>query len=318
MLLPPPLHHLQAAALRALGRLALLSESLSQRAVALAEAALGGGTGGGGSNAATEVQAAAVALLADAIEAFPNLYSDRLLLIGRLMTPDAQPPAAQEQPANGPAESGRAGGADSASETAASQQQLEQAGPNGDRHAQQEQQAQQVVTAASASLFPEQREQLARAAAASYCRLLLRNKLKLQGMLGPLGSALAAASPPVAALVQHALRQMLGAAAPKERARLCMALFHQTPPGCRVALAQVRPGASGGGWDRVCKDWKRFTHAWQFAVQRAPGPLDDENQIWVAAESARFLLNFLMPAHPHPTQTRLLWTLPAACCQQQS
>lgn len=239
---------LQAAALRALGRLALLSEPLSERAVALAEAALAGGSSR--SSAGTEVQAAAVALLADAIEAFPNAYSDRLLLIGRLMAPAVQPAAAAadvEATEGGPAGSG---GADAADDHPASQQQQDQ-----EQQAQQEEKgseeaaqpaakqaapARPAATATAPALSPEQREQLARVAAASYCRLLLRNKLKLQGMLGPLGSALSAASPPVAALVQHALRQMLGAAAPKEQARLCMALFHQTPPSCRVALAQVR------------------------------------------------------------------------------
>ena len=83
-----------------------------------------------------------------------------------------------------------------------------------------------------------------RAAAAAYCRLLLSNKLKLQGVLGPVGAALAGGSPQVAAVVRHALRQMLaaGAAAPRERARLCMDLFHQTPLSCRMQLAEV------GGW----------------------------------------------------------------------
>jgi len=235
--------NLQAAALCALDRLALLSEPLSQRAVALAEAALCGSSGSScsGGSAAPEVQAAAVALLADAIEAFPNRYSDRLLLIGWLMAPAGQaaggPAVLVEEQVSGPAESSGAGGVEAAREPAAGSEQQQDIG------AQQAQQAQQpadgIHHAAHQTLSPEQQEQLSRASAAAYCRLLLRNKLKLHGMLGPLGCALAAASPPVVALVQHALRQMLGAAAPKERARLCMALFHQTPPGCRVALAQV-------------------------------------------------------------------------------
>ena len=181
----------QAAALRALGLLAVLSESLSRTAVEAAEAGLTGGGAAGG--AAAEVQLAAVAVLEAAISAFPNAYSDRLSLIGQRMAPPCggeqapQPPAA----APSPAEQG-------------------------------------------------QGERVARAAAAAYCRLLLRNKLKLQGQLGPVGSALVAGSAPVAALARHALRQLLGSAPPKDRARLALALFHQTPPGRRAALAQVR------------------------------------------------------------------------------
>ncbi|PRW50755.1 NRT1 PTR FAMILY -like [Chlorella sorokiniana] len=233
----------QAAALRALGRLALLSEPLSQRAVALAEEALSSGSGRTG----MEVQAAAVALLADAIEAFPNQYSSRLLLIGRLMVPGAEPAAAGGmEPAGGPAESSGTGSADAASELAATPQQAQQDQESSDGPAAEPTVATSRQAPAAAVLTPEQQEPLAQAAAAAYCRLLLRNKLKLQGMLGPLGSALASASPTVAALVQHALRQMLGAAAPKERARLCMALFHQTPPDCRVALAQALVDPSRG------------------------------------------------------------------------
>lgn len=153
-----------------------------------------------------------MAVLANAINAFPNLYSNRLLLIGQAMAPSAEaagsapfPAAAGPDPSRSPTPGQLAGDADG------------------------------TDPAASAPLC------LAQAAAAAYYGLLLRNKLKLQGMLGPLGSALAASPGPVAAVVSHALRQLLGSAPPKERARLCMALFHQTPLGCRCRLAQVGP-----------------------------------------------------------------------------
>lgn len=236
----------QAAALRALGLLALLSEPLSQQAVAAAEAALLGTSGGGSGSSSTEVQAAAVALLADAIEAFPNRYSDRLLLIGRLMAPAAAELGSGTAVEGTPAECSAEGSGAGAAEDGVAADEQAQLVANGDGPAQPaaRPEAPQACPAAPATGLPEQQEQLARAAAAAYCRLLLRNRLKLQGMLGPLGAALATALPPVAALVQHSLRQMLGAAAPKERARLCMALFHQTPLGCRAALAQVRLGSA--------------------------------------------------------------------------
>lgn len=206
---------LQAAALRALGRLALLSQPLSARAVALAERALQPSAGAGpGSRAATEVQQAAVSVLAEAISAFPNSHSDRLLLIGQLMVPLPGEP--------GPARAGGSAGSCEAAEGAAGE------GGDGDGSA--------------AARERQQQEQLARCAAAAYCRLLLHNRLKLQGMLGPVGVALARGAPPVAALVRHALRQLLLAGAPKERARLAMALFHQTPLACRLQLAEVRAG----------------------------------------------------------------------------
>lgn len=253
--------------------------------MALAETALADGSSC--SSAGTEVQAAAVALLADAIESFPNAYSDRLLLIGRLMAPAVQPaaPAADVQATDdGPAESSGAGAADGQAASQQQQEEQEQQEVTGSEEgsqpaAKQATQPRPAAAATTSALSPEQREQLARVAAASYCRLLLRNKLKLQGMLGPLGSALAAASPPVAALVQHALRQMLGAAAPKEQARLCMVLFHQTPPSCRIALAQVRLvcGQLGGaclgrkGWPPALLDSTSQLHAATFHV-RSPTP----------------------------------------------
>lgn len=182
----------------------MLSEPLSVRAVAAAQAGLAGGT--------AEVQLAAVAVLEAAISAFPNAFSDRLALIGQRMAPPCD--SAQMTAAAAAAEAGAATHTDAA------------------------QQGQ------------GQGERVARAAAAAYCRLLLLNKLKLQGQLGPVGCALVAGAAPVAALARHALRQLLGAAPPKERARLALALFHQTPLGRRTALAQVlwaacRPGCVG-------------------------------------------------------------------------
>ncbi|KAL4443283.1 hypothetical protein ABPG75_011020 [Micractinium tetrahymenae] len=205
----------QAAALRALGRLAVLSEPLCRSAVQLAERCLvpggrdeicEGSTGSSGPG--LEVQQAAVALLADSIDAFPNAFASKLPLVGRLMVPAAVPSAAQ-------------------------------AGASQDG----------CGAASAAAASAAQAEQLARSAAAAYCRLLLRNKLRLQdaGMLAPVGCALAGGSARVAALARHALRQLLLAAPPKDRARLSLDLFHQTPleRGWRRLLAEelVRPSS---------------------------------------------------------------------------
>lgn len=179
---------------------------MSCRAVQLAEAALKGGRSSGGGG--TEVQEAAVAVLAGAINAHPNLHSGHLLLIGQAMLAPAE--AGQEQPPAQPADSAAPAAAAAGAEPAL-------------QHAE------------------APRQQLPLAAAAAYCRLLLHNKLKLQGMLGCLGAALVASPGPVAAIVSRALRQLLGGAAPKERARLAMALFHQAPADCRRHLAQVAP-----------------------------------------------------------------------------
>lgn len=211
--------NLQAAALRALGRLAVLSEPLCCSAVQLAERCLcsspstRSGTAGigshscGASDSRAQVQQAAVSLLANAIDAHPNRFGGKLLLIGQLMVPDST----------------LAGGAATGSLPGAA--------------------------AAAAAPVPcskpaQPTEQLARVAAGAYCRLLLRNKLKLQdhGMLRPVGCALAGGSACVAAIVRHALCQLLQAAPPKDRARLCLDLFHQTPleRGWRQLLAEVR------------------------------------------------------------------------------
>ena len=229
---PAPPAEVRAAALRALGRLSLLSEAPCGAAVALAERCLlqrpvasgrdtdgGSGDGGGGEGGDCSpppccVQLAAVEVLAGAVDAFPNSYGDRLGLLGSRML----------------------------------------SGPT-------------VVAAAATSGSvaggsPGQEQAVAFAAAAAYSRLLLSNKLKLQGALGPAGSALAASSEcgtggsnsgsngsaaggvagAVAAVVGRALGQLLGAAAsgPRERARLALDLFHQTPLRHRRAAAEVR------------------------------------------------------------------------------
>jgi hypothetical protein len=209
------LPRLQAAALRALGRLAALSEPLCCRAVQLAEAGLHASS--------AEVQQAAVAVLANAIDAYPTGFGDRLLLVGQLMLPAVAVPGAAAHQARHPADSQAAEPDDKSAGAAGAAERA----PEQQSQSQQQQQQQQ--------------QQVARAAAAAYCRLLLSNKLKLQGVLGPVGAALAGGSPQVAAVVRHALRQMLaaGAAAPRERARLCMDLFHQTPLSCRMQLAEV-------------------------------------------------------------------------------
>lgn len=204
---------MQAAALRALCRLTVLSEPLCRRAVQLAEAGLSASSPG--------VRQAAVEVLADTIDAYPTGFGDRLLLVGQLMLPAVAGPGRDAEQAQQP-------GAGSQAEV-----------PGNDRAG---------APAGSARHRSDQQQQMARAAAAAYCRLLLRNKLKLQGVLSPVGAALAGGSPPVAALVRHALRQMLaaGAAALRERSRLCMDLFHQTPPSCRAQLAEVRGRV---GWE---------------------------------------------------------------------
>lgn len=224
----------QAAALRALGRLALLSEPLSRRAVQIAEACLRGGSGTSrrGASASLEPQLAAVTVLADAAHAFPNAYSDRLALLGRLMAPR------EESDGGGslPAAPGTAAPADSSEASAADVEEVE-AGTEV---------AAPAETSSPAAAHPAPPERLARAAAAAYCRLLLSDRLRLQSGLGPVGAALVHGSPSVVAVVRHALAQLLAAAAPKERARLCMAAFHQAPPACRAALATALTDPAGG------------------------------------------------------------------------
>lgn len=203
---------LQAAALRALGSLAVLSEPLDHRAVQLAERCLavqaGGpdnGSSAGSAACSLEVQLVAVELLAGSIDAFPNAFSGKLPRLGRLMVPATECPASQAVP------------------------------------------PQQGLPAAAGET---EAEQLAFVATAAYCRLLLGNKLRLQGagMLAPVGCALAGGSAHVAAIAQHTVRQLLLAAPPKGRARLCLDLFHQTPleRGWRRLLAEVRPAVAAG------------------------------------------------------------------------
>lgn len=223
--IPQPSHPmacspLQAAALRALGCLAVLSEPLCRWAVLQAERCLSAPAGnthdGGCAGLAPgmEVQLEAVALLADSIDAFPSAFSGKLQLLGRLMTPAAMP------------HSGRGDA------------------PQGEP---------------SAAACAAEAEQLALETASAYCRLLLRNKLRLQdaGMLAPVGCALAGGSGRVAAVARHALSQLLLAAPPKGRARLCLDLFHQTPleRGWRQLLAEVRAaglGCQAGSLAEVC------------------------------------------------------------------
>lgn len=208
--MPAP-NALQAAALRALGRLSLLSQRLSARAVHAAEAVARGVANGSGG---AEAQEAAVAVLADAISAFPNTYSDRLLLIGGLLVPGSVP--RRNGTACGATSAESAGGAPAVPVNV------------------------QAAAAPPAHGPPlQQQERLAQTAAHAYCQLLLHNTLKLQGMLGPLGCTLVRGAPPVAAVVGHALRLRLGPAPPKDRARLAMALFHQAPLSCRRQVAEA-------------------------------------------------------------------------------
>ena len=77
-------------------------------------------------------------------------------------------------------------------------------------------------------------------AALAYARLLLQNKLRLQGLLGPVGAALAHDGGSCAAKpLLRALRQLLDSAAPRDAARLCMDLFQQTSLPLRAAAGQV-------------------------------------------------------------------------------
>lgn len=233
---------MQAAALRALGRLAVLSEPLCRRAAAVAEGRLQAGGSGG----AEPVREAAVAVLADAIDAFPNAFSCKLVLVGRLMVPGEAAAPGEGAAAGGAMEAGQAKEEQAEAEDAGRVEQ-QPAGPTGAA-------AVAAAAASAAAAEPEALraaadasagQRLAQVAAAAYCRLLLRNKLKLRGVLGPVGAALAGGAPAVAALVKHALRQMLAAAAPRERARLCLDLFHQTPLPSRQRLAEVRLAADG-------------------------------------------------------------------------
>lgn len=75
-------------------------------------------------------------------------------------------------------------------------------------------------------------------AAAAYCRLLLKNKLKLQGMLDVVGNGLADADCMVRNILRQACTQLLRVLAPKERARMAMSLFHETDPGNRGHIVQ--------------------------------------------------------------------------------
>eukprot|EP00887_Chlorella_sp_A99_P001044 scaffold14.g1044.t1 len=218
-----------AAAMRALGRLAVLSQPLYTQHMGVVERCLWGGERGDkrstgeqarvrnppcATAAAAEVQAAAVAVLADAIDAFPSAFGSRVALLGELM---AVAPAADER------EDGSA--APPAAEAA-------------------------VAAAAAAG-------QLRRHAAAAYARLLLADKLKVESMLGAVGAVLAAGSvgaggrsgrgdgksgagggaDPVAALMLHTARRLLDAArSPKDRARLAIGLFQRTPAHLRGAV----------------------------------------------------------------------------------
>lgn len=216
---------LQAAALAALGRLAVLSEPLCRRAVGLAERRLEGPAG----TAADASAEAAVEVTAAAVDAFPNAFGSKLLLIGHLMVPAAA------------GQSGAAGAEQQDGRQAACEQHSEDAQPDP---------AEEQAAAGSAPRGAADR--LACMAAAAYSRLLLSNKLKLQGVLGPAGLALARSADSedvvrqgpqsrVAVVVGCALRALLAAAPPRERARLALDLFHQTP------LAGGRKlGAAGG------------------------------------------------------------------------
>ena len=192
--------------------------------------------------------------LADAIDTFPTSFGGRLSLLGSIMaaTPwQPEAPAGDGEEEEEAAGRGRGGGP---------------AAAHGGGCAS----ALAAGRAGGAAFGVAGR--LQQHAAAAYARLLLQNKLKLQAVLGTVGACLAtgrpahtgrpsaapsatspggggsrgggggstSASTRVAAILLHALRQLLGSASgPKERARLAMDLFQQTPAHCRGALAEV-------------------------------------------------------------------------------
>ncbi|GAB4818692.1 hypothetical protein N2152v2_005738 [Parachlorella kessleri] len=80
--------------------------------------------------------------------------------------------------------------------------------------------------------------ELQQRAAAAFARLLLQNKFKLQGMLAVVGQGLTSGGDKVARILRHSLGQLLRTAGPKERARIALDLFHQTPLGLREAVVQ--------------------------------------------------------------------------------